>query len=91
MGDNFHDAVIVTPFEQMRSVRVEAFDRVRPSNASWVGCVVRLVGKRKSRRCPGNPRDGVLRAPLSGLAEVRSCDGCPLRRIPVRSIATWGN
>ena len=37
MGNNFHDAAIVTPFEQMRSVRVEAFDRVHPSKAAWVG------------------------------------------------------
>ena len=83
MGNNFHYAAIVTPFEEIAvgnaSRRLTGFVRQR------------LVGKRKSRRCPGNPRDGVLRAPLSGSAEVGDCDGCPLRRIPVRSIATWGS
>ena len=37
MGDNFHNAAIVTSFEEMRSARVEVFDRVRPSRAAWVG------------------------------------------------------
>ena len=60
MGDNFHDAVIVTPFEQMRSVRVEAFDRVRPSNASWVGCVVGWLGSARAAVAPGTRGTGCL-------------------------------
>ena len=37
VGNDFHNAAIVTSFEESRAPRVEAFDRVHPSRAAWFG------------------------------------------------------
>ena len=56
MGNNFHDAAIVTPFEEMRSAHVEAFDRVRPSKAAWFG----WLGSVRAAVAPGTRGTGCL-------------------------------
>ena len=56
MGNNFHIAAIVTPFEEMRAARVEAFDRVRPSNAEWFG----WLGSARAAVAPGTRGTGCL-------------------------------